>query len=524
MKRRIRQIVIMGYGNIGQALSPLLRRRFADLPIYIFDERMETAQIDIAAQYGMNWTRLRLTETNFAATLLPHVGEDTLVINVATSICSRDLIAWAQYRQAFYLDTCIDPWSYQDGELGSAANTNYAIRETVLALQRQQSSRHAACATSVVAHGANPGLVSLLAKEALLIMARRYLPDFAVPCRQADWALVAEALGVRVIQVSERDSQHTKRPREPQTFVNTWSVDGFVAEALQPVEVGWGSHEAAGPFAADAKIHQYGCQAGVYFKTLGAHALVRSWSPSAGDFTGRLISHNEAISLASYLTLPGNRGPRYRPTVYYAYHPCDQALASLALLADGDRHAIEAERLLKDDIDDGIDELGVLLLSDRHPNLWLGSQLSIHRARAIAPHNNATSLQVVGSMMAAIEWIELNPRAGIVESEAMDHEFVLTHARRYWEPVVHEFREWHPRSNHRPRRWTLDEFIEFSQGRPQLQAPRERHSGLHADSRISFERRRRDVGVGGRRSGDGIGFRRHDHRPSGWEGSGSQAH
>jgi homospermidine synthase len=105
---------------------------------------------------------------------------------------------------------------------------------------------------------------------------------------------------------------------------------------------------------------------------------------------------------------------------------------SLDLLADGQRQNITAERVLKDDIDDGIDELGVLLLSDRHPGLWLGSQLSIHRARAIAPYNNATSLQVVGSMMAAIEWIELNPRAGIVESEALDHDFVLAHARRYW--------------------------------------------------------------------------------------------
>jgi homospermidine synthase len=87
-------------------------------------------------------------------------------------------------------------------------------------------------------------------------------------------------------------------------------------------------------------------------------------------------------------------------------------MESLDLLADGQRQNIMAERVLKDDIEDGIDELGVLLLSDHHPSLWLGSQLSIDQARSIAPHNNATSLQVVGSMMAAIEWIALNPRAG----------------------------------------------------------------------------------------------------------------
>ncbi len=462
MTRRIRQIVVLGFGNIGQALSPLLRPRFADVPIHVFDEGISESQIGVAEQYAMRWTRLRVTEGNFAASLRPHVGEDTLVVNVATSISSRDLIAWTQEQQAFYLDTCIDPWAYHDGELDSDANTNHAIRETVLALQHREASRREPGPTAVVAHGANPGLVSLLAKEALLTMARRFLPEAAVPCNGEGWAQLAEALGVRVIQISERDSQHTMRPREPQTFVNTWSVDGFVAEALQPVELGWGTHEATGPLAAEVKFHPFGDPAGAYFKTLGAHARVRSWSPRAGEFTGRLISHNEALSLASYLTMPGRDGARYRPTVYYAYHPCDQAMDSLALLAGGHRHAIHSERVLKNEIDDGIDELGVLLLSDRHPGLWLGSQLSIHRARTLAPHNNATSLQVVGSMMAAIEWIERHPRAGIVESEALDHDAVLADALPYWEPIVHEFRHWHPNPEKRPQRWTLDEFVEFS--------------------------------------------------------------
>ncbi|MFM2067612.1 MAG: hypothetical protein RLZZ584_2521 [Pseudomonadota bacterium] len=119
---------------------------------------------------------------------------------------------------------------------------------------------------------------------------------------------------------------------------------------------------------------------------------------------------------------------------------------------------MRAETVLKHEIDAGIDELGVLLVSDRHPGLWLGSQLSIERAREIAPHNNATSLQVVGSMLAAIEWLQQHPRAGIVETEAMDHDFLLEHARPYWEPLVHEQRAWQPDPGKAEPRWTLDEF------------------------------------------------------------------
>ncbi|MEX8495201.1 saccharopine dehydrogenase NADP-binding domain-containing protein [Sphaerotilus sp.] len=453
----IRHIVLLGYGNIGQALSPLLRQRFASQRIDVFDERMTLAQQALAEQYGLRWTRQRITQDNHLTLLGAALGVGSLVINVATSISSLDVIRLAQQQGAFYLDTCIDPWEYLDGTLDSATNTNYCMREQVMALQAAQRAQK--LPTAVVAHGANPGLVSLLVKEALLLMARAHLPQPVVPCGAAEWALLAETLGVRVIQISERDHQHTDRPRSAAEFVNTWSVDGFVAEALQPVELGWGSHEHAGPLAVEVRHHDSGCKAAVYLPRFGVQTRVRTWTPQAGEFTGYLISHNEAISLASFLTVGGGMQPRYRPTVYYAYHPCDQALESLALLVDGHRHAIASARVLKDELDGGIDELGVLLVSDRHPSLWLGSQLSIQQARRIAPHNNATSLQVVGSMMAAIAWIQAHPQAGIVESEAMDHEFLLARARPYWEPIVHATRAWHPSGQTDNPVWTLDQFL-----------------------------------------------------------------
>lgn len=458
----IRGVVVMGYGNVGQALSPLLRKRFPERSVQVIDERMTAEQVQLAASHGFEWTRACVRADNFEALLSPRVNPGTLVINLATSISSHDVMAWCQHRDAFYLDTCIDPWSYQDGELDSAANTNFGMREAVMALQRHQQASGRSWPTAIVAHGANPGMVSVLVKQALLMMAERHLKVPAAPCGATEWALLAETLGVRVIQISERDTQDTSRCRTAGEFVNTWSVDGFVAEALQPIEMGWGTHEALGPWAQRVKGHDVPQACGVYAPQLGVHTRVRSWSPAAGDFLGHLISHNEAFSLASHLTVSTAGRVRYRPTVYYAYHPCDQAMASLALLAGGDRSQIQASRVLKEEIESGIDELGVWLLSDRFPGFWLGSQLSIARARALAPCNNATSLQVVGSMMGAMEWLMLNPRAGIVESEALDHEVVMQHARAYWEPMVQVSRAWHPRgetATSDPRSWCLDQFL-----------------------------------------------------------------
>ncbi len=45
------------------------------------------------------------------------------------------------------------------------------------------------------------------------------------------------------IHVAERDTQRAKEPKPFDTFWNTWSVEGFIAEGLQPAELGWGSHE-----------------------------------------------------------------------------------------------------------------------------------------------------------------------------------------------------------------------------------------------------------------------------------------
>jgi homospermidine synthase len=84
----------------------------------------------------------------------------------------------------------------------------------------------------------------------------------------------------------------------------------------------------------------------------------------------------------------------------------------MPLLDRGGAAHVRERRVIKDDITSGIDELGVFLISDRFPALWLGSNLSVGKARQQAPYNSATSLQVASSVVAALEWITDNPRAG----------------------------------------------------------------------------------------------------------------
>jgi homospermidine synthase len=87
-------------------------------------------------------------------------------------------------------------------------------------------------------------MVSWFVKQALLnLKADIGLPG-AEPSTQAKiGGKLAQALGVKGIHIAERDTQRAKTPKPMNVFVNTWSVEGFVSEGLQPAELGWGTHE-----------------------------------------------------------------------------------------------------------------------------------------------------------------------------------------------------------------------------------------------------------------------------------------
>ena len=214
-------------------------------------------------------------------------------------MASTALIELCQQTGALYLDTCIEPWpgGYTDPNLPPSARSNYALRESALALRR----RFPRGPTAVLTHGANPGLVSHFVKRALVDLARDSGVDISIPSTRGDWARLAQRLGIKVIHIAERDTQVAMMPKDPGEFVNTWSIDGFVSEGSQPAELGWGTHERH--FPMDGGRHDFGCGAAIYLLRPGAATRVRSWTPLEGPYHGFLITHGESISIADCLTV-----------------------------------------------------------------------------------------------------------------------------------------------------------------------------------------------------------------------------
>jgi homospermidine synthase len=372
--------------------------------------------------------------------LNPLIGRGDFVLNVSVEVSSIALIKLCWEKGAMYLDTCIEPWpgGYTDPTVPAGRRTNYALREEALALR----PGNARAPTAVLTHGANPGLVSHFVKQALLNIAGDIGVDTGNPKSRAEWGDLARRLGVKVIHIAERDTQVTNVPKEPGEFVNTWSVDGFVSEGAQPAELGWGSHERN--FPRDGKRHDFGCLSAIYLMQPGAATRVRTWTPLAGHFHGFLITHGESISISDYYTVRDGAQVTYRPTVHYAYHPCDYAVVSVHEFAGRNFVLQERQRILMDDITKGIDELGVLLAGHKKNAYWYGSQLSIEEARKLAPYHNATGLQVTVSCLSGMIWAMENPNCGVIEPDEIDFRRNLEIASPYLGTVTGKYTDWTP--------------------------------------------------------------------------------
>jgi homospermidine synthase len=434
------RILFIGFGSIGQGVLPLVLRHIGVVPARITIVTADDRGSEEAAKYGIRFIKERLTRENYRRVLNPLLGRGDFVVNVSVEVSSVALIKLCWEKGAMYIDTCIEPWpgGYTDPTVPAGRRTNYALREEVLALR----AGNARAPTAVLTHGANPGLVSHFVKQALINIAADTGTAVTTPTSRAEWGELARRLGVKVIHIAERDTQVSSVPKQPGEFVNTWSIDGFVSEGSQPSEMGWGTHERN--FPRDGRRHDFGCLAAIYLMQPGAGTRVRTWTPRAGYFHGFCITHGESISIADYFTVREGTQVAYRPTVHYAYHPCDAAVMSVHELAGHNYVQQREQRILMDDITAGIDELGVLLAGHRKNAYWYGSQLSIAEARKLAPYNNATSLQVCVAVLSGVVWAMENSNLGVVEPDEMDFRRNLEICLPYLGPVVGEYTDWTP--------------------------------------------------------------------------------
>jgi homospermidine synthase len=438
-------IVLIGFGSIGRGILPLIERHFDfDKSRFTVIDPVDTHR-RLLDERGVAFLKEKLTPENYREVLTPLLttgGGQGFVVNLSVDVSSLAIMKLARELKALYVDTVVEPWPgfYFDKSKGNESRTNYALRETVLEERRQNPGG----STAVSCVGANPGMVSWFVKQALVNIAKDTGVFVREPATRAEWGALAQTLGVKGVHIAERDTQRARNPKPLNVFVNTWSVEGFVSEGMQPAELGWGTHEKALPDIG--RTHATGCGSAIYLLSPGANTRVRTWCPTPGAQYGFLVTHNESISIADYFTVRDASGKAvYRPTCHYAYHPANDAVLSLhEMFGAAGRMQPEWTILDENEIVDGIDELGVLLYGHAKNAYWYGSQLSIEETRDLAPYQNATGLQVSSAALAGMVWALENPEAGIVEADEVDYRRCLEVQLPYLGPVKGYYTDWTP--------------------------------------------------------------------------------
>jgi homospermidine synthase len=446
------RILFVGFGAVARCTLPILIKHIKVAPrqITIMDFEPNEEALRPWLEHGMTFVKDRIIPETLGALLGQHLSAGDVLIDLAWNIDCCEIVQWCHEHGVRYINTSVEVW---DPYAGSADKhpTERTLYWRHMRLRRLIERWSKPGPTAVLEHGANPGLISHFTKQALLDIARRALDErrftgeiaekIGQHVRSQAFNHLAHELGVKVIHCSERDTQITDQPKQVDEFVNTWSVEGFREEGTTTAELGWGTHEKElPPFAFE---HSDGPRNQICLARMGMNTFVASWVPNY-NIIGMVVRHGEAFSITEKLTVRQGERTIYRPTVHYAYCPCDSAIASLHELRGYNYELQPKIRIMTDEITSGADILGALVMGHPYNSWWCGTDLSIEESRRLVPHQNATTMQVAISVVAATMWMLENPERGVCLPDELPHDYVLNISKPYLGKFISIPSDWTP--------------------------------------------------------------------------------
>jgi homospermidine synthase len=446
-----KKILFVGYGAVAECTLPILFNLIKVDPknVTVIDFESKEEKLSPWTSKGVRYIRDRVTEDNMGSMLGSHLSAGDILIDLAWNIDACEILQWCHDHGVLYVNTSVEVWDpYAGGRKHPTERTLYWRHMNVRAMSAKWKEKGA---TAVVEHGANPGLISHFTKQGLIDIANAMIAEKKAKGRKAEslaghvaagsFNLLARELGVKVIHCSERDTQITDVPKQIDEFVNTWSIEGFREEGTTTSELGWGTHEKKLP--AFAYRHKSGPKNQICLARMGINTWVRSWVPNY-SIVGMVVRHGEAFTISDKLTVWEGKRPVYRPTVHYAYCPCDEAVVSLNELRGYNYQLQPKLRIMNDEITKGADILGALIMGHPFKSWWVGSDLTIEESRRLVPHQNATTMQVAISVVAATMWMIENPSEGIRVPDELPHDYVLGVSRPYLGNFISTRSDWTP--------------------------------------------------------------------------------
>lgn len=444
-----KKILIIGGGAVSQCTIPLILKHI-NIPaknITVIDVADTRPFLRDAIEKGVVFHQQEITKDNFAQVLPTYLQPGDICIDLANEVDTIDILNWCLENQVRYLNTCLNLWKNQNSVDASYSN-----------LKNMTARWVAGSPTAIISHGANPGLISAFAKQALVDCGNYISRDKSIQLEQRkriehaltheNFPELAHALQIKAIHVSERDSQKMARRKKKDEFLNTWSVIEFINESVSKVEFAWGSHEKQQPVNSRTEHNN------MFIDEIAAKKLLKSWVPKE-QIKGTVPPHDETFSLADYLTIRNDDQIVYRPTIIFVYDACKHAKKSLQELITNNLALHEKYRVIKEELATGGEKMGCLLMGPL-VSWWTGSILSFEQSNNLIPRQNATVMQVAIGVLAALHKLIQYPHRGICFPENLDYKAILKLSKPYLGDFVSERVNWKPKKD---TTWEFHDFV-----------------------------------------------------------------
>lgn len=481
------KLILFGCGGVGCALlemlwTPWAKKKFPVKNICIFDPRdlsSEPKVFQLIKKGVVKHIQIEITKGNLLPLLEDNVRPKDIIVDVSYNIYFKPLIQWCINHNVRYINTSMERWPIKNENIlgkNLYKRTLYHLHEIVKKMNKEDKQYP----TVVVEHGMNPGLITHFTKQGIKNVAKEVIDkakqnrtknkkiiSLIKAYKKDNFPLMGFLLGLETVHCSERDTQISNVERRSQEFMNTWGAYSFYGEGVDPVQLGYGTHER--------RLHNSSHppkgleQNQIFLPIRGVDLILQSYVPiEKGTIHGMAISHGENDTIGRSLSLYKNKKLIYRPSNYYVYSPCEEAWNSIKEVQQNKYKMLETQHPLRGwEISSGVDAVGALLIFKHDPieyllynkegsttSYWAGTILSIDEVRDLGiQYAGPTVIQVAISLIAVLVWIKQNPNNGICFPEDLPYDWVLDFCHQWLGTV---FMDWVPYS---PKSTQLEAFL-----------------------------------------------------------------
>ena len=313
----------------------------------------------------------------------------------------------------------------------------------------------------VLQHGNNPGLVSHFVKAGIEYIVEKQFKkdkDLHKLIKENKYNEIAQKLGIRMIHVNDVDLQKTNLKYDDSTLVSTWCIDSFFFEMLSEATFNVGTHENIN-YQADCNLLDKE-KGYLEFKNMAADKKCRTYYPN-GEFEGYLVPHEETITIAKSLEVRQNGETIYRPSVMFLYSPCEAAHKyfstskvnnypnidpekpqdytdeeGLNSIVRGVKYPPKAEILYRENITEGTEYVGVLIVGENFKPVWVGNRIELkflYKRPKDSYWQTPTITPVAMSALAATCWMIKNKERGGIyfPDDIPDYKKIVKTAEKY---------------------------------------------------------------------------------------------